>query len=315
MDSSGDQRVGDHVRIVSEVSFARWMRMVAPAKPAGDPSLLALGGVDYDAAGEAPDDVVAVSPAIAAEPDGSGDESSEGDANETRGAHSLASHGFRELPQSRREAESMSDIFEEAFDLEPVLLTREQTTKAALFEAAAGIRYVHLATHGWFAPESIESTADSSSGGTSRSGAARPVTGFAPMTLCGLAMAGANRGRDSLGRVTGILTAEELCSLDLSQCELAVLSACETNVGIRRAGQGIQSLQGALYAAGARASITSLWRVDDAATSRLMETFYSNLWLEGMDKSEALGEANRALRADGDPPANWAGWVLTGDPA
>ena len=140
------------------------------------------------------------------------------------------------------------------------------------------------------------------------------VTGFAPMTLCGLALAGANHGRDPLGRVTGILTAAELCSLDLSQCELAVLSACETNVGIRRAGQGIRSLQAALYAAGARTSITSLWKVDDAATRRLMELFYSNLWLEKLPKSEALWSAKRTLREEGFAPSMWAGWVLTGDP-
>ena len=134
------------------------------------------------------------------------------------------------------------------------------------------------------------------------------------MALCGLALAGANLGPDALGRVPGILTAEELCSLDLSQCELAVLSACETNVGIRRAGQGIQSLQAALYAAGARTSITSLWKVDDAATRRLFEVFYTNLWIEKMGKAEALWQAKCTLREEGHPVRDWAGWVLTGDP-
>ena len=38
--------------------------------------------------------------------------------------------------------------------------------------------------------------------------------------------------------------------MDLGSCELAVLSACETNVGYRRAGEGIHSLQAALHAAG-----------------------------------------------------------------
>jgi len=37
-----------------------------------------------------------------------------------------------------------------------------------------------------------------------------------------------------------------------------VSSAYEANFGIRRAGQGVQSLQCAVYAAGARTSITSL---------------------------------------------------------
>ena len=80
------------------------------------------------------------------------------------------------------------------------------------------------------------------------------------------------------------------------------------------AGQGIQSLQAALYAAGARTSITSLWKVDDAATRKLMELLYTNLWLEKMPKAEALWQAKVALREAGHPVRDWAGWVLTGDP-
>ena len=117
-----------------------------------------------------------------------------------------------------------------------------------------------------------------------------------------------------LGRVPGMLTAEELCSLDLSGCELAVLSACETNVGIRRAGQGIQSLQAALYAGGARTSISSLWKVPDTATRQLMEAFYTGIWKQKLGKAEALWQAKQALRNDGAPLRDWAAWVLTGDP-
>ena len=86
--------------------------------------------------------------------------------------------------------------------------------------------------------------------------------------------------REQPGQGAGIITAEELVILKLSNCELAVLSACGTNVGIRRAGQGIQSLQSALHAAGARTSLTSPWKVDDAAPRRLMELFYTRLWEE-----------------------------------
>ena len=111
----------------------------------------------------------------------------------------------------------------------------------------------------------------------------------------------------------GILTAEELTSLDLSSCELAVLSACETNVGIRRAGQGIQSLQTALHAAGARAAITSLWKVDDAATRQLMEFFYMYLWRKNLPVGEALWRAKKDLRRSGQPLMNWSGWVLSGE--
>jgi len=66
--------------------------------------------------------------------------------------------------------------------------------------------------------------------------AGEAAIGLAPSVLCGLAFAGANGEPDALGRIAGILTAEELGELDLSRCDLAVLSACDTHVGIRRAG-------------------------------------------------------------------------------
>jgi len=315
-DDAVPERVGDRLRIVNEVSFARLLAPAAPPETA--PSLLAFGGVDYDAQGAVPEGLTGASAPIEADrgdddPAALPDESKGSDEPVTRSA---LPERFQKLLQARYEAEATADLFEEAFAVEPALLTRRKTTKAALFESAPGKRYLHLATHGWFAPESVRSTEDALpvGSGFARMGIEQRVSGLAPMTLCGLALAGANKGRDPLGRVPGILTAEELCSLDLSGCELAVLSACETNVGIRRAGQGIQSLQSALYAAGARTSITSLWKVDDAATRRLMEVFYTNLWIEKMGKAEALWQAKQALRDEGHPPAHWAGWVLTGDP-
>jgi len=301
----GGLRVGDRLQIVSEVSFAWLLKPMLSSD--GAPSLLSVGGVDYGASAAVAEDSSAVSPPI-----GSDGDSATGNSSSPR----AIDRGFQNLVQARREAEATTRLFEDAFGIEGGLLLEKGATKAALLEAAPGKRYLHLATHGWFAPESVRSTEDArpEGAGFTRMGLEDRVTGLAPMTLCGLALAGANRGRDSLGRVPGILTAEELCSLDLSQCELAVLSACETNVGIRRAGQGIQSLQSALYAAGARTSITSLWKVDDAATRRLMEAFYDNLWVQRMGKSDALWQAKQTMRDEGDPPAHWAGWVLTGDP-
>ena len=117
------------------------------------------------------------------------------------------------------------------------------------------------------------------------------------------------------------MTADELSTLDLTHCELAVLSACDTNVGERRAGQGVASLQKALQMAGARSVITSLWKVPGEATKDLMLDFYRRLWVEKEPKSQALWEAKMKLRnakdASGAPlytTRDWAAWVLTGDP-
>jgi CHAT domain-containing protein len=214
--------------------------------------------------------------------------------------------------------ERLRTLFEARFESEAELALGRTMTKAAFRERAPGVRFLHIATHGWFAPETVRSTLDPSdeTGGTlwSRMDAREAVAGLAPMTLCGLAFAGANAGRDAVGHVPGILTAEELAGIDLSACELAVLSACETNVGIRRAGQGVQSLQAALHAAGVSTAITSLWKVDDAMTRRLMELFYTYLWVEELPKAEALWKAKCGLREEGAAVRDWAGWVLSGDP-
>jgi CHAT domain-containing protein len=100
-----------------------------------------------------------------------------------------------------------------------------------------------------------------------------------PMLLAGLVLAGANRDEDR-----GLLTAEEVAALDLAGCELVVLSACDTGVGKLAGWQGVQGLQRAFAEAGTRAQVASLWSVSDAATSVLMEQFYTNLWQKKMPR-------------------------------
>ncbi len=290
---SGTGRVGDRVRIVGETSFAR---LLAPrVGPTGDAVLLVLGAPDY---GVAPEEGPTRSP-----------------ANPSAQSRSLPV--FQPLVGAEEEARSVAALFERGLERPARLLIGSEASKDGLVHGVPGAHFVHLATHGWFAPESVKSTLDEdarAASGLRSISFESAVTGLAPLTLCGLALAGANQGRDAVGRVPGILTAEELASFDLRNCELAVLSACETNVGLRRAGQGIQSLQTALHAAGARTAITSLWKVDDAATRRLFELFYSKLWKDKLGKADALWQAKMALRAEGHPPRDWAGWVLSGDP-
>ena len=218
---------------------------------------------------------------------------------------------FAPLPGTATEAEAIHELFQITFGSAPVRLVAMDATRDRVVEALPGQRYVHLATHGWFAPEQLpswESKVDDIPP-LPLTSVQDTVIGLAPLTLCGLALTGAN-----VAPSRGLITAEEIAGLDLSDCELAVLSACETNVGIRRAGLGIRSLRTALHAAGARSSVTSLWKVDDDATRLLMSRFYEGLWEEGLGKADSLWRAKMALRDEGHPPHHWAGWVLTGDP-
>ena len=127
----------------------------------------------------------------------------------------------------------------------------------------------------------------------------------------------------------GILTAMEVSGLDLQKVDTVVLSACETGLGQVAGGEGLLGLQRAFMVAGAKTTVASLWKVPDAATARLMQRFYENLWGKKMGKLEALREAqiwmlrdqgNRGLTiteqpADKEslPPYYWAAFVLSGN--
>lgn len=209
---------------------------------------------------------------------------------------------FPPLPATRTEVERIAALF--AGDPERVqVLVGERATREALLDLASGARWLHLATHGWFDLSSL----------AARDTTVREAPWVAPLALCGLALAGAGAPRDDLGRLPGVLTAEELAGLDLSGCELAVLSACDTSAGVRSAGEGVVSLQAALRAAGARSVLAALWKVDDVATGRLMESLYRYLWQERLSIPEALRRAQVDLFREGAPPRDWAAWVLSGE--
>ncbi|MEE8468703.1 MAG: CHAT domain-containing protein, partial [Planctomycetota bacterium] len=291
-------RVGDRFAIRQEISFAR---LLAPPPPStAGPSMLAMGNVNFDAG-------------IVEEPS-PGFQRVAIAAIDTTAYRSGTWGIWKELRHTRYEVQDLQALFEDNFDSQLTPLTGKHASKAALRSAVVGKRHIHLATHGWFTPKMVPSLADVKAGDPFAQRLSDTVRGFAPLTLCGLCLASANSGKDASGRMPGLLTAQELAGFDLSACDLAVLSACETNVGVHRAGQGILSLQTALHAAGARTAITSLWSVQDRATGDLMRYFYENLWERDMGKAEALWEAKRKMRAEGLPVETWSGWVLTGDP-
>lgn len=98
--------------------------------------------------------------------------------------------------------------------------------------------------------------------------------------------------------------------------DLAVLSGCSTARGQRRTGEGMLGLQYAFRAAGAQATLATLWQVDDRASSDLFDRFYHHLG-SGRTKSEALQRAQLDYLADHEglraSPFFWAAPVLYGD--
>ena len=217
---------------------------------------------------------------------------------------SLFDTHFGDLPNTGVEAREVAASYRRAFGADATLLLGRDATKGALLRLAPGTRYLHLATHGGTA---LGSSGRSSSGSLEQR---QTIESMAPLGLCGIALANAN----SATGAEGILTGEELSGLDLSACELATLSACDTSVGLHSAGQGLGSLQTALLSAGAQATLTSLWQVDDSWTRVLMREFYAQLWSQDEPSpATALWNAKQFLRRRHAPLRDWAGWVLTGD--
>ncbi|MCK5705341.1 MAG: CHAT domain-containing protein, partial [Cyclobacteriaceae bacterium] len=88
----------------------------------------------------------------------------------------------------------------------------------------------------------------------------------------------------------GQLYAYELYNMDLSNTEMAVLSACETGIGQQMEGEGIFSIARGFAYAGCPSIFMSLWKVSDKTTAKLMDHFYNNL-IKGMPKDKAMQKA------------------------
>lgn len=234
---------------------------------------------------------------------------------------------FEPLTGTRQEVGELSNVWStpSSSRAEParVLLDRD-ASESAFKRQAPRQRVLHLATHGFFLSDACTSNAPVGTraiGGLStptRRDHAASIDN--PLLLSGLALAGANhRAWAAPEEDDGILTAEEVASLDLAGVEWAVLSACDTGLGEIKAGEGVFGLRRAFQIAGARTVIMSLWSVDDQSTRSWMRALYEGRLEKHLDTADAVHEASlavlRSRRAAGQSPHPfyWAAFVAAGD--
>jgi CHAT domain-containing protein len=212
-------------------------------------------------------------------------------ARAVRGVAPGAGRIWKPLPGTRIESERLV----RAFAPESVeVLSGSAATEPAVRAALAGKRFVHLATHGF-------------------------VTETRGDLLAGLVLAppvGLARGNAD----DGLLQLFEIYELPLD-CDLAVLSACETHRGPRVPGEGVFALSRGFLAAGARRVVASLWPVEDQATAELVADTFDGIAAEykrgrASDVALLLRNAKRRVRAHllWSDPSYWAAFVLTGAP-
>ena len=117
----------------------------------------------------------------------------------------------------------------------------------------------------------------------------------------------------------GFLTLPEIYDLNLKGCELAILSACETNYGPQQKGEGVWALSRGFLVAGARRVVASNWLVDDEAAASLISYFCADAAKdhgdgEAADHAAALHRAKRWVRQQEKwrSPYYWGTFVLVG---
>ncbi len=112
----------------------------------------------------------------------------------------------------------------------------------------------------------------------------------------------------------GFLDLQDIYDLDLP-VDLVVLSACQTGLGKEINGEGMIGLTRGFMYAGASSVVSTLWKVDDFATAKLMGHFYRAMKRGRMTPAQALRQAQLALWKEDrwSAPYYWAGFTLQGE--
>ncbi len=112
----------------------------------------------------------------------------------------------------------------------------------------------------------------------------------------------------------GFLRVIDLYSMRVNS-DLVVLSACQTALGKEIDGEGIVGLTRGFMYAGASGIVSSLWKVEDAATAELMKRFYRAMLRENQTPSAALRTAQNEMRRIPRfrNPRHWSGFTLNGE--
>lgn len=210
--------------------------------------------------------------------------------------------GWPELPGTAVELSRLKSLF--GAELASVLQGRDASAgRLEDLRVAKGLtrfRYLHFATHG----EADEVRPF----GSRLILAVEPEAPTAPPERAeAKTTTPVSRGRRRSGAgsdAAGELTAGDVLDGWKLDADLVTLSACESGLGSQGGGEGMLGFAQAFLLAGGRSVCLSLWKVDDAATSLLMDRFYQNLLgrrpelaaTGPLSKAEALFEAKQWLR-------------------
>ena len=213
------------------------------------------------------------------------DEATQSETSQRSLASLRGADGFNDLGNTLREVNEIQNILKEKGMKDVIRFRDTEASKTAFLNLTdSKVNLLHIATHGMYRHEQKSIDAES-------------------MQNSILAFAGANLDDE------GLVTAADIATMNLRQCDLAVLSACETGLG-KLGNDGVFGLQRGFKNAGVHSLLMSLKNVYDESTADLMISFYRHL-MSGSSKREALVKAQQDIREKGfKPPQYWASFIL-----
>lgn len=228
--------------------------------------LLIVGGLDYNALG----DTIS-----------NGTDVNHDAVNYLLQFASIKTGFFKYLAYSRKEIQSIDSIVSSEADT--AYVKSEEALKKD-FEARK-YNKIHLATHGYALNVSVPSVPEVLRDSISEDKS---------MLASGIALSGANIAYKHGDREDGIVSARELCDMDLRNVDIVVVSACQSAQGAI-GDEGPAGIVRGLKKAGAGAVVATLWEISDEATGVFMTKFY-----EVLDRTQspttALYEAQNFLK-------------------
>ena len=281
--------LGSHYHFVRLSSARELVKMKSNAIGCKDETAVLYGGLQYD-----------VETTVMAE------ESKKYDLSNLlaiRGEIARGNSIFHDLQGTKEEILKIENILKDNKWQVTPYMGKNGTEESFLDMHGKSPRLLHVATHGfYFTPNSAEKV-DYLKGYTDA------------MSLSGLVLSGGNAawlGKQlPKGVLGGIMTANDISRLDLSNTDMVVLSACQTGQG-KATSEGLYGLQRAFKKAGVGTIIMSLWKVDDKVTSEFMTIFYErfadkdNNW----NKRKAFEEAKEIIRKEHPDSYYWAAFVM-----
>ena len=199
---------------------------------------------------------------------------------------------FAPLPGAAEEITEIKKLFRKYSSANQLkALTQPNATVDSLIQNADQFTHIHIATHGFGnGQEQVDEKLAQKCGTFSNA-----------ISDCHAGFIFSNCDSDASG-ARNYLTANDVAKLDLSGTSQVVLSGCNTGCGILEHQEGAASLQRAFHIAGARTVVSSVWKVPDADTKKLMLEFYKNIFEKGMTKGSALREAQIKMLQDASSP-------------